>query len=151
MAGSELHDHGHDNDDDTQDHDVLRAMFAAKLHLENTVEQASDLLREARARTDSMISEGAAYKYSTDKELSLEAIVLDGMHQVTPVFGAQFYQTYGGDVANIERSPDWQPDSVSQINLPGDQADSVSHIVEQSEYYADVSDKRVSSNQSMLD
>jgi hypothetical protein len=116
-AGSELKDHGYDNDDDTNENDVLRAMFAAKLHLEDTIEKAPDLVSEAKARVDymisesvrvnSVVSEGAAYKYSTDKELSLGAIVLDGMHQVTPVFGVQFYQTYGGDVVNTERSPDW--------------------------------------------
>lgn len=68
-------------------------------------------------RIDSEISEGAAYKYSSDKE-SFKDIQLDGKHQVTPLFGVQFYQTHGGDVVGIERSSDWQPDSVSAINLP---------------------------------
>jgi hypothetical protein len=106
-ADSKLADHGYDNDDDTDGQEVLCARFAADLQIKETVYNASDLLLEAKVRVDSVISDGAAYKYSTDKEFSLEAIVLDGMHQVTPIAGVQFDQTFGGLVFDTGRSPAW--------------------------------------------
>lgn len=75
---------------------MLGAQFNAAMQLEEAINQ----------HTGSIVSDYAAFMYSSDKE-SFGDVVLDGMHQVTPIFGVQFYQTYGGEIADVDRSPDW--------------------------------------------
>jgi hypothetical protein len=64
------------------------------------------LEKDIKEHTMSIVSDRAAFKYSSDKG-SLKDAVLDGKHQITPISGVQFYLANGGNVVNIDRSSDW--------------------------------------------
>lgn len=144
MGGKPLIDRGYDNDNDTSECEMLNAQLASLALVEDAIEKLSVSMRRKNSQSAYDESEGAYYEHSSQPEPT-------GKPQTTPVFGVQFYQTNGGEVFNADRLLDWQPGSVSEINFPVGHDDSASHRQFGSAYYADVSDGRVPSDQSMLD
>lgn len=144
MGGDKLIDRGYDNDVDTSENEMLNAQFCSLALVDEAIEKLSNSMKRKCSEIAQDESDGAYYKHSSQQEPL-------GKPQTTPVFGVNFYQTNGGEVFNADRSPDWQPGSVSEINFPVGHDDSASHRQLGSAYYADVSDGRIPSNQSMLD